>query len=221
MAFMLGDAGAAVLLTEDGLRSSLPESKSYLVSLDGEWEEITQCSNASPKTAAQPYVIYTSGSTGKPKGVMVSHQNLINYVYAISQQLEMSGNDRVLQFASISFDVAVEEIFPTLATGGVVVIDRSGVETSFAELEKILRNEQISWIELPTAYWQTWVSDLESRGGEISGSVRQVIGYRWGREDVSKECTWMGADRRADAACIWADRDNDYDESLPSGRREG
>ena len=179
MAFMLEDAEAAVLLTEEGLRTSLPESQSHLVSLDGAWKEIPQFSDASPKTATQPghlaYVIYTSGSTGKPKGVMVNHQSLVNYVHAITKRLEMTSSDRVLQFASISFDVAVEEIFPTLATGGVVVIDVRGVAASFIELERTLMDEQISWIELPTAYWQAWVADLAARQGQISRSMRQVI----------------------------------------------
>src|SRR5262249_48811475 len=127
MAFMLEDAEAAVLLTEEGLRSNLPESQSYLVSLDSERKEIAQYSDVGPKSVVRPdhlaYVIYTSGSTGKPKGVMVSHQSLVNYVHAVAERLEMRSSDRVLQFASIGFDVAVEEIFPTLATGGTVVID--------------------------------------------------------------------------------------------------
>jgi non-ribosomal peptide synthetase component F len=179
MAFMLEDAHAEVLLTEEGLRAGLPESQSHLVSLDGAWEEITQFSDANPKAAAQPghlaYVIYTSGSTGKPKGVMVDHHSLVNYVHAIAERLEMTSSDRVLQFASISFDVAVEEIFPTLATGGAVVIDVRGVTASFIELERTLTDEQICWIELPTAYWQAWVADLAARQGQVSRSMRQVV----------------------------------------------
>ncbi|MBO0783508.1 MAG: AMP-binding protein, partial [Ktedonobacteraceae bacterium] len=179
ISFMLEDAEAAVLLTEESVRTSLPESRAFQVDLDAEWREIAGQSDERPETAVQAenlaYVIYTSGSTGRPKGVMVNHQSLVNYIEAVSRQLEMGAKDRVLQFASVSFDVAVEEIFPTLATGGAVVIDSRGVEGSFAELERVLSEEQISWVELPTAYWQAWVADLETRRGEISGSMRQVI----------------------------------------------
>src|SRR5262249_52848258 len=106
---------------------------------------------------------------------MVSHGNLSNYAQAVSTRLAMSATDRVLQFASLSFDVAVEEIFPTLAAGGTVVLNGTGVGASFVELERILGAEQSSWVELPTVYWHEWVADLETRGARINGSLRQVI----------------------------------------------
>ena len=60
------------------------------------------------------YVIYTSGSTGRPKGVAISHQSLVSHSLAVSAAYGLTTNDRILQFASISFDVAAEEIFSAL-----------------------------------------------------------------------------------------------------------
>ncbi|PGA51149.1 hypothetical protein COL84_28975, partial [Bacillus pseudomycoides] len=63
------------------------------------------------------YVIYTSGTTGKPKGVMVEHQGLCNLKAYFKEQIKMSEKDRVLQFASLSFDAACWEILMSLLIG--------------------------------------------------------------------------------------------------------
>ena len=70
------------------------------------------------------YVIYTSGSTGRPKGTLLEHRGLVNVV---SEQMRMFGIgpvDRVLQFASLSFDASVFEIVMALGTGAALVIGR-------------------------------------------------------------------------------------------------
>jgi non-ribosomal peptide synthetase component F len=80
------------------------------------------------------YVIYTSGSTGKPKGVVIPHRALVNHCHAVADRYGLLATDRVLQFAAISFDVATEEIFPTLLSGGAVVFSRYQGALSLAEL---------------------------------------------------------------------------------------
>src|SRR6185436_2286806 len=68
------------------------------------------------------YVLYTSGSTGRPKGVVVTHASLAHHARVIGRCFALSPSDRVLQFASAGFDVAAEEIFPTLAAGAALVV---------------------------------------------------------------------------------------------------
>ncbi|WP_338356164.1 amino acid adenylation domain-containing protein [Yeosuana marina] len=71
------------------------------------------------------YIIYTSGTSGKPKGVPITHYSLFDYTETFSTFFELNKKDRVLQQSSLSFDASVEEIFPILSKGGVLVISNN------------------------------------------------------------------------------------------------
>lgn len=47
-------------------------------------------------------IIYTSGTTGTPKGVMLTHQNLISNIQAVSTVIEFSEKDTVLSFLPLA-----------------------------------------------------------------------------------------------------------------------
>src|SRR5664280_1140356 len=76
--FMLQDANAPVLLTQEKLRAKLPAHQARVVCLDSEWPVISRESTTTPKSDVTArnlaYMIYTSGSTGKPKGAMNTHR---------------------------------------------------------------------------------------------------------------------------------------------------
>ncbi|MEM9548228.1 MAG: non-ribosomal peptide synthetase, partial [Bacteroidota bacterium] len=74
------------------------------------------------------YILYTSGSTGKPKGVPISHLSLVDYCYTYKDIVNLTSEDRVLQKTTLSFDVSVEEIFPTLAVGAGLVISQNRMD---------------------------------------------------------------------------------------------
>ncbi len=131
-----------------------------------------------PPDASAPsslaYVIYTSGSTGKPKGVLVTHHSLTNYAVAGAKLYELGPSDKVLQFASLSFDASIEEIFCTWVAGATLVL--RAPELDLPTFEQLLHDEGITLVDLPTAYWRVWLASLEERGVErLPGAVRTVI----------------------------------------------
>ncbi|WP_288368428.1 non-ribosomal peptide synthetase [uncultured Alcanivorax sp.] len=123
--YMLEDSGASLLLTSSDLIDTLPSVEAVNpiavdeLSLDDFAYGIL---NEEPHPDQLAYVIYTSGSTGKPKGVSLTHAGLSMHVQTIGERYGMTPDDVELQFASISFDGAVERWTVPLAFGSRVVI---------------------------------------------------------------------------------------------------
>ncbi|UUM20748.1 non-ribosomal peptide synthetase [Mycoavidus sp. SF9855] len=116
------------------------------------------------------YVIYTSGSTGRPKGVMVEHRNVVNDVTAAAKLLDFSSQDRMLQFASLSFDVSVEEIFLTLTRGATLVLRTDAWVAGATQFWALCEANQISVVDLPTPFWAQLVQEQVA----IPGCVRTI-----------------------------------------------
>jgi amino acid adenylation domain-containing protein len=178
LAMMLADSGAAVLVTEDRWLERLPANLGARVFLvegrNGEKREtaLPAAAAAAPESAA--YVIYTSGSTGVPKGVVVEHRSAAAFACRASRLFGTRPGDRVLQFASINFDISVEEIFSTFAGGGTLVLRSDEATSSIAHFLRELARRSISVIDLPTAYWHELVTGLEE-GLELPPSLRLVV----------------------------------------------
>lgn len=121
------------------------------------------------------YVIYTSGTTGRPKGVMVSHRALAAHAVAASKRYGLTPRDRVLQFASLSFDVALEEIVPTLVCGAKLLLRSDEMASSPNAFAEGVAAAGISVLNLPTGFWQVMLEAVEQGLAQIPPSVRLVI----------------------------------------------
>ena len=97
------------------------------------------------------YLIYTSGSTGRPKGVLVEHAGLANLALAQAALTRVGPGQRVLQFASISFDASVSEIFLTLAGGAALWLEPRETVPTPEEFARQLRDARIDHATLPPA----------------------------------------------------------------------
>jgi amino acid adenylation domain-containing protein len=176
---MSDDAQVRVLLTQQRLRQRLPASKAEVVCLDADWSQITRGRSENFDSGVQSqnlaYVIYTSGSTGRPKGVMIEHGSLVNYVEAAIEAYGIESTDRVLQFASISFDASAEEIYPCLARGGTLVLRTAQMIGATAKFLEHCREWSLTVTSLPTAYWHEVVMRLAAEALTIPPSVRLVI----------------------------------------------
>ncbi|MBW8843399.1 MAG: amino acid adenylation domain-containing protein, partial [Burkholderiales bacterium] len=181
LAFMLEDCRAAVLLSHSDCAQALPASAGVpLLWLDAPhpaWLLAPQHDPLVPglTPAHLAYVIYTSGSTGLPKGVMVAHGGLVNYAHAAAQAYALAVSDRALQSSSVSFDIAVDEIFTTLACGATLVLLPAQRLPDIAEFERVIEQHHITVLNLPTAYWHEWVTELEESGTPLAASLRLVI----------------------------------------------
>lgn len=178
LAFMLEDSSVPVLLTQQKLVEKLPLNSARVISLDSDWEEIASYSEENPSSGVKSnnvaYVIYTSGSTGKPKGVLIEHKSLVNYTKAVITEYEIEKTDRILQFASLNFDISAEEIYTCLSAGATLVLRTdSMLESIEIFLQKCL-DWKITVVNLPTAYWHELTARLEVDNLEIPASWRLV-----------------------------------------------
>ncbi|MBV9124651.1 MAG: amino acid adenylation domain-containing protein, partial [Planctomycetes bacterium] len=153
LAFMLQDTQARVLLTQERLAGKLPAHAARVICLDPGWETFLPPVDANPAARITPdhlaYVIYTSGSTGQPKGVAMPHRPLVNL---IAWQLAHSSaglRTRTLQFTTLSFDVAFQEIFATWCSGGTLVLVREEARRDLDGLPSLLEEQEIHRLFLP------------------------------------------------------------------------
>jgi surfactin family lipopeptide synthetase C len=168
LAFMLQDAAVRVLLTQAHLTASLPAHQSRIVQLDSDWPSIAEESRDGLRNAVTAeqlaYMIYTSGSTGTPKGVMIEHGGLVQHCVDCRGVYGLTSRDRVLQFASLSFDTAIEEILPSLVSGASVVLREPAVWLP-SEFRQKLAELGLTVIQLTPAYWhqlaETWANAIE------------------------------------------------------------
>ncbi|WP_194923702.1 non-ribosomal peptide synthetase [Catenulispora pinisilvae] len=105
------------------------------------------------------YIPFTSGSTGTPKGTLVTHANLVSFTSSAVTTFGLGPADRMLQNAAMTFDVHVEEFFPTWAAGGCLVYFDGDLSRTIAdEYLEVLQSRTITICELPTSYWAELVN---------------------------------------------------------------
>ena len=97
---------------------------------------------ASPETLA--YMIYTSGSTGKPKGVMIQHKALVNYMYCIRKELQLTTESRIACHSNFAFDAAGEDLYPVLTVGGAMYIVPEPARMDIGLLRQYLADNAIT-----------------------------------------------------------------------------
>ncbi len=126
ISYMIEDSECSVIVTEMRLEDKLDSVKADVVTIDTEWNDISNEESGNPccnvTSANLAYVIYTSGSTGRPKGVMVEHRNVVNFFTGMDACVRYDAGSTWLAVTSLSFDISVLEIFWTLARGFKVVI---------------------------------------------------------------------------------------------------
>jgi amino acid adenylation domain-containing protein len=178
IAFMIHDAALPLVITQKHLAKDIP-AKAQLLCIDSDWERIAReaADNPSVKAGAAnvAYVIYTSGSTGNPKGVAVEHRSLANFTLAATAAYEIKPHDRVLQFASLSFDLSAEEIYPALTHGATVVLRTDDMISSARDFLRHCDEQRISIIDLPTAYWHELAGALAIQDLQLPENLRLVI----------------------------------------------
>lgn len=177
--YMVDDASARLIITANNLTRLFSRLALKTVRLDEGSEAIVtdtrQPARGCPIPDNAVYVVFTSGSTGNPKGVVVSHRALVNECSAFARHHGLKPGERLLQFASVGFDVAAEEVFAPLISGATVVLGPVDAVVSILELLSLCDREQLTVLNLPSTYWHEWVDEYSRGRHHIPSSLRLVV----------------------------------------------
>ncbi|MEJ2161635.1 MAG: amino acid adenylation domain-containing protein, partial [Chromatiales bacterium] len=179
--FMLRDSQARVLLvsTAQARRAESIAADAERLLLDGDFSAAGQSDSESPLTAGAPddiaFLLYTSGTTGTPKGVPLLQRGLVNYINQLSRKTGLGAEDRVLQFASLSFDISIEEIFAALLNGATLVLRDQDMNLSADQFLAGCRRFAISWASVPTAWWHELAASMALNRIALPEALRVLV----------------------------------------------
>ncbi len=195
LAFMLQDAQVSVLLTQEKLKSGLPNHQAKIVCLDTNWQSIDYgLDNPTPNVTSHnlAYVIYTSGSTGQPKGVQIQHQSAVNLLNAIAKEPGLTAEDTLLSVTSLSFDIAVSEIFLPLSVGAKLVLVSREVAADGTQLLKALTTSGATFMQPTPVTWRL----LLAAGWQGSPQLKMISTGEALPRDLANQLLPKGA-------CLW------------------
>ncbi len=170
---IVGDAPLRVIIAQDELRSRL---ETLPVRLLVEPADAPRPDEATaPPTVAlalenAAFCYYTSGSTGEPKGVVTDHRCAAGRLAWLRQRYPLVSGDRVVHKTPLIFDVAVWEIFGTLAAGATVLMADPGAEADVTHLGQLLSTERTRFVHFVPSMLSSFL-DL--------APARPYPGLRW------------------------------------------
>jgi amino acid adenylation domain-containing protein len=187
--WMLEDSGAALVVAPDGVPPGFPADG--VLDLGADAGGTAAFDDEAPDVEVDPdalaYLVHTSGSTGRPKAVMVTHRGLPNLARWKRERYGLGPGDRLLQFASWSFDAAAADLFGALLNGAELVLAEPDALLPGEPLRATLRRERITVATLPPSALAVTEADglpalrLVAAAGE---TLHAEVAARWsaGRE---------------------------------------
>ena len=154
---MLADARAALLLVEGtGTDTAAPATATVLdvAELLRTAADETGGPTGGPQPQDPAYVIYTSGSTGRPKGVVIAHRALMNFLLSMRDRPGLDENDVLLAVTTVSFDIAVLELFLPLTCGATVVLADRADAVDAEALAELVEVERVTALQATPATWR-------------------------------------------------------------------
>jgi amino acid adenylation domain-containing protein len=208
--YLFENSRAAALITRASLRGRLACEAIPVIAVDSHALSIAEESSeglapiASPADAA--YVIYTSGSTGRPKGVAIHHRALVNLLSAMSRQPGMTVRDTAVSVTTISFDIAMLELFLPLTLGAKLIVAREQETADGAMLLELLRRQGVTFMQATPVTWRLlleagWLGHPPLKmlcGGEamprkLAESLLKCGGELWNMYGPTETTVWSSA----------------------------
>ncbi|MGW7286416.1 amino acid adenylation domain-containing protein, partial [Streptomyces sp. NPDC054847] len=200
IAYMLSDAGARTLVTTRASAGDLPAAPAVARVLLDDPSVVAARAALDDSALGLPialdraaYVIYTSGSTGRPKGVVVPHDGVGSLIATATDRIGVGPDSRVVQFASVGFDVTVWDLIMSLCVGGRIIVVPTERRVAGPALTDYIREHRATHMILPPSLVSALPQDCELPEGAVlvvgteavpgeliarwSGRLRVVVAY--------------------------------------------
>jgi syringomycin synthetase protein SyrE len=92
---------------------------------------------------------------------MIEHRSVCHLTAAFAAQVRLQPGERVLQFASITFDVSVAEIFTALRAGATLVLRNDAWLESAQAFWASCERHQVNVLRLPMRFWQLLAAEAD------------------------------------------------------------
>ncbi|MBZ5723309.1 MAG: amino acid adenylation domain-containing protein [Acidobacteriia bacterium] len=212
--YVLEDAHAKLLLTQESLVKSLPPNSAEVICLDPAWrafiDEDTTAVNAEVLPENLAYVIYTSGSTGKPKGVQLEHRSVVNFLCSMRREPGLGTQDVLVAVTTLSFDIAGLEMYLSLLVGARLVIASREATYDARMLKALLQKSGATVMQATPATWRLlfesgWPGDRKLKvlvGGEalsreLARDLASSCGEVWNMYGPTETTIWSAVYRVA------------------------
>ncbi|MFD0385040.1 amino acid adenylation domain-containing protein [Streptomyces stramineus] len=192
LTYMVEDSGAALVVGTEPVAGKIPDVPGVPVLLLDAPDTAAALDRLPASAVTAPpvsldqaaYVIYTSGSTGRPKGVIVPHDGISSLVATAVDRMGLQRDSRVLQFASIGFDVAVFELAMALCHGGLAGADTRRGPRRRTRAHRLPRRQRITHMILPPSLVSALPADCALPEGSTilvgTETVPPDLFDRWG-----------------------------------------
>ncbi|MCP4153086.1 MAG: amino acid adenylation domain-containing protein, partial [bacterium] len=158
--YMIKDAGITIVLSEKKHRGLLETLQDQCETLRGHncmdssdvYSQGEENLNLKIESTAPAYIIYTSGTTGRPKGVILEHRGMANLNTKYTNNFKIDSRDKIIQFANISFDASLFEIFMALLNGAALHLPDRWTIADYRQFQDYLEKHHITIATLPPPY---------------------------------------------------------------------
>ncbi len=214
--YMLETTAVQVVVTQDTLLSITADFACRSICLDRDQAAIANEDTHLPtvKSSADDvaYVIFTSGSTGKPKGVQVHHGAVLNFLHSMADKPKLTAQDKLLAVTTLSFDIAVLELYLPLLVGGTTVIASRDDTADGNRLIQLIDQHGINTLQATPSTWRLllaagWQGNAHFKalcGGEalpqdLVAQLLPRVGQLWNMYGPTETTVWSTCYRITDA----------------------
>lgn len=167
--FIINDSRSTIILTDNPLiKDTVEFDSTNIIDIN----KINESDNTNPEIKIEKnqlaYIIYTSGSTGTPKGVLIEHYSFVNMINCQISTFEVTPADNVLQFAPVTFDASMSEIFMALLSGACLTLIKKETKQNIDDFIKFVESNNVTHITFPPVY-------LSALGRRLPGNVKTII----------------------------------------------